>query len=69
MKLREDVYKWIEAMNPLLLFNKLDILKPLKKPKKIKLFPDTEVLILDGVDHYEYIPALEKWDKGVISRK
>lgn len=66
MHLREDIYKWLEKTNPLLLFEKLSSVEILNKPKKIKIFSDTEVLIVLGVDKYEYIPALKKGIKVLV---
>jgi uncharacterized Rossmann fold enzyme len=66
MQLREDVYRWLEGSNPLLLWNSFDRKKELKEPCFLQIFANTEVLILEGVDSYFYKGALEKGIKVIL---
>ena len=60
MRLTNEAYSWLEKSNPLLLFNLSESDVVLNERKKVLLFDEAEVLIIRGVDSFEYENALEK---------
>jgi len=60
MRVTNEVSLWLEKSNPLLLFNLSESSCCLKERQKIHLFDEAEVLIIRGVDSFEYTEALEK---------
>ncbi len=60
MRLTNEVFTWLEMSNPLLLFNVSEGDVVLQKCQKVLLFDEAEVLIIRGVDSFDYKEALEK---------
>ena len=60
MSISEDVFSWLETTNPLLYLTDFEDQEELKEVKELKVFEDTEVLIIKGVDVFDYTKALER---------